>query len=100
MKNYATILIVMAERLPRVVVDEVLSERSQKSYLKVELIVDDAVETVISLSRSATPQFISRILNETGCFIKYDESMELPEEERQRIGDMFIEASYNVPGLG
>ena len=88
----------MAERKVCVVVDEALSE-SRTSYLKVELNVDGKEEAGIIFQRNASPQYISQILNETGCFIKYEEAIDLSEEERQRLGDVYIGASYVVSGL-
>jgi hypothetical protein len=88
----------MAERKVCVVVDEALSE-SQISYLKVELSVDGKAETEMIFLREASPQYISQILNETGCLIKYEDFVNLPEEERKALGDVYIQASYIVPGL-
>lgn len=90
----------MTERTARVIVDEAMSEFSGESYLKVDLVVDGEIEAVMALSRKASPQEISRALHEMGCFIKYEDAVELSEEERQRLGDSHIEALYTVPGLG
>jgi len=87
----------MTEKLVRVVVDEALSENG-KSYLKVEL-YDDRTRAASVFNRNASPQQISNSLNGTGCYIKYDEEVDLPEEEKNEIGDLYIRASYNVPGL-
>jgi hypothetical protein len=88
----------MAERKVCVVVDEALS-KSRTSYLKVGLNVDGKEEAEIIFQRNASPQYISQVLNETGCLIKYEEVITWPEEEKQKLGDAYIQASYIVPGL-
>jgi hypothetical protein len=93
-----TIPIVMAERLIEVVVDEVLG-KSGVSGLDVEIYVDGEREVGMAFQRKASPQQISDHLNEMGSLIKYGETAELTDEERQRIGDLHIEASSNGPGL-
>lgn len=90
----------MTERSARVIVDEAVSEFSGESYLRVDLVVDGEIEAVIAFDRNASPEEISRTLHEMGCFIKYEDVVELSEEERQRLGDSHIEASYTAPGLG
>lgn len=91
--------VIMNEGLVEVVVDEALPEKSGESYLKVEVYIDGVVGIRMAFQRNASPQKISNELNETGCLIKYEEGIELSEEDRQEIGDLHIEASYNVPGL-
>ncbi len=89
----------MAERSIEVLVDEALTKEN-KSYLRVEIHVNGVPKVVMGVSRNAGPGDISRSLNETGYLIKNGEYIELSEEERQRLGDLHIEASYVVPGLG
>ena len=88
----------MVENTVRVVVDEALSRFVKQSYLVAELVVDGKILGRVTFRREASPEQISEVFNETGCLIKYDEETGLPEEEN--IGDLFIEASYVVPGLG
>ncbi len=90
----------MVENKIIVIVDEEVSEVSGKSQLVVELVDDGKVSGRVTFSREANPLQISEVMNETGCFIKYDETNGLSEKDRNDIGDLYIEASYNVPGLG
>lgn len=89
----------MPERLIHIEVDEAFSEKSGKSYLRINIIVDGKVVGEISTLRGTSPEYLSQVLNETGCFIKYENVVDLPEKEREEIGDIYIEASYIVPGL-
>jgi hypothetical protein len=89
----------MVEGQPEVVVDEAISEVSGKSYLKVVLVLGGCTRVQIDFYRGASPSYVSRILNETGCYIKYDDEITLSEKDKQTIGDLYIEASYNVPGV-
>lgn len=94
------ILPIMTERPVEVVVDEAISEPSGMSFLEVELVVDGNLQGRVSFNRKASPRQISDTLHETGCFIKYEEGdANLPEDERNEVGDLFIQASYKVPGL-
>ncbi|KKQ92766.1 MAG: hypothetical protein UU16_C0057G0002 [Candidatus Woesebacteria bacterium GW2011_GWA2_40_7] len=90
----------MVENTIRVTVDEELSKISGKSRLVAELVDGGKVSWRMTFSRETSPLQISEAMNETGCFIKYDEDTGLSEEDRNDIGDSYIEASYNVPGLG
>ncbi|QQG41690.1 MAG: hypothetical protein HYV90_00015 [Candidatus Woesebacteria bacterium] len=90
----------MVENKVGVVVDEEFSEVSGKSYLVAELVTGRDVQARVIFCREADPELISRILNEIGCYVKYDDEVEFSEEQKQNIGDIYIEASYNVPGLG
>lgn len=89
----------MVENTVEVVVDEALSKISGKSYLEVKVVRDGDVWVQSVFRRGASPQQISDSFNGTGCYIKYDDDVELPEGEKQDLGDLFIKASYNVPGL-
>jgi len=89
----------MTERQIEVLVDEGYLEKYNKSCIRVQLNIDGVETTGMIFSRDVSPETISGILNEVGCYIKYDET-DLSEAEKQRLGDAHIDASYRVPGLG
>ena len=90
----------MAERPISVVVDEILHEDSEKSYLIAELIADGKIRGQFIFGRSASPEQISKKINEVGYFIKYEGGeLQLSKERKFELGNLFIEASHNVPGL-
>lgn len=69
------------------------------SYLKV-LFTDGKEAEKVTFERGASPNKIACTLNETGCLIKFDEGdiEELSDDRKEKIGDLFIEASFRVPG--
>lgn len=90
----------MAEKQVGVIIDEDLSKKNKKSFLMVELTVNGKKKARVDFWRQASPQQISDSLNEAGCFMKYEEDIGLSEEDKRGIGELYIQASYNVPGLG
>jgi hypothetical protein len=80
-------------------VDEALSETSGRSFLEVRIVEDGYIWGKFGFSRGADPQHISAFLNQQGCYVKYDERLGLSEEDKENLGNAYIDASCNVPGL-
>lgn len=84
----------MVERSPEVRITEQLDSRKKKWILAVEILVGNRVEQTVGFKRSITPEEISQSFMDTGLMLKYGEL----EEDVEELGEMFIQASYNVPG--
>jgi len=90
----------MVENTIRVIIDEELSKFTGQSGL-VAILFDNGHEYMrLTYSRDTGPDQISEDLNFMGCSIKYSEDNDLSEEDRENTGGLYVQASYNVPGLG
>ncbi len=89
----------MVEKEVKVEVDEELPKNSGQPYLVAEMLVRGVIQERIAFDRKASPEAISKFFYKTGCAIKTDPWRGLPIEKRQFIGDLYIEASFVVPGL-
>jgi hypothetical protein len=89
----------MIENEVEIMVDDGLSKLTGQPYLVAEMLVRGVIQERIAFDRKASPEEISRFFYKTGCAIKTDPWRGLPKQARQFIGDLYIEASRNVPGL-
>jgi hypothetical protein len=84
----------MVEMKPEVRITEQLDGASNKWILAVEILVGNSIKQSVEFKRSITPEAIAESFMDTGLMLKYGEL----EEGVEEVGDIFIQASYNVPG--